>query len=87
MSQIHIPSFAPEVIFHIGPIAITNTIINVWMAILVFLALGLFIRKNIKNKPKKSPHKINKRLVKKKEPNFFFQHLVKRLQQKILQNT
>src|SRR3989338_822739 len=41
MSQIHIPSFAPEVIFHIGPIAITNTIINVWMAILVILELLL----------------------------------------------
>lgn len=53
MPEIHIPSFSPEVIFHIGPLAITNTIINVWIVILIFLALGFFIKKNTKDKPGK----------------------------------
>ena len=53
MSEIHIPAFAPEVLFNIGPIAITNTIVNVWIAILIFLTLGLILKKRIKNKPGK----------------------------------
>ncbi|OGH90286.1 MAG: ATP synthase F0 subunit A [Candidatus Magasanikbacteria bacterium RIFOXYC2_FULL_40_16] len=53
MENLHIPAFAPEILFHIGPIAITNTIVNVWIAILIFLVLGLFIKRNIKNKPGK----------------------------------
>jgi F-type H+-transporting ATPase subunit a len=51
MGEIHIPTLAPEVLFNIGNISITNTIINTWIAILIFLGLGLFLRKNIKNKP------------------------------------
>ncbi len=53
MENLHIPAFAPEILFHIGPIAITNTIVNVWITILIFLVLGLFIKRNIKNKPGK----------------------------------
>ncbi len=53
MESLHIPEFAPEVLFHIGPVAITNTVVNVWIAILIFLTLGLVLRKKIKNKPGK----------------------------------
>ncbi|MDP2685446.1 MAG: F0F1 ATP synthase subunit A [bacterium] len=53
MDSLHIPTLAPEVLFHIGPLAITNTIINAWIAIFIFLVLGLVLRSRIKNKPGK----------------------------------
>ena len=53
MSEIHIPTLAPEVLFQIGNFKITNTILNAWLAILIFLVLGLLLRKNIKEKPGK----------------------------------
>lgn len=52
-AEFHIPTLAPETIFHIGPLAVTNTVINVWIAILIFLVLGIFIKKNTKLKPGK----------------------------------
>jgi F-type H+-transporting ATPase subunit a len=51
--EIHIPTLAPEVLFHIGKFPITNTIINAWLAIVIFFFLGLFLRKKIKLKPTK----------------------------------
>ncbi|PIR78282.1 MAG: ATP synthase F0 subunit A [Candidatus Magasanikbacteria bacterium CG10_big_fil_rev_8_21_14_0_10_36_16] len=53
MSEIHIPTFAPETIFHIGNLAVTNTAINAWLAIVIFLVLGILIKKSVKNKPNK----------------------------------
>lgn len=53
MSEIHIPTLAPEVLFQIGSINITNTVINTWIAILLFLVLGLLLRRKIKDKPGK----------------------------------
>ena len=53
MPEIHIPTLAPEVLFQIGSINITNTIINTWIAILLFLVLGLLLLRNIKDKPGK----------------------------------
>lgn len=52
--EIHIPTLAPEVLFHIGKFPITNTIINAWLAIIIFFLLGLFLRKKIKLKPTKT---------------------------------
>jgi len=49
----HIPTLAPEVLTTIGGIGITNTMINAWMAILVFLVLGLLLRKRISLRPGK----------------------------------
>lgn len=49
----HIPDVAPEVLFHVGSIPITNTIINVWIAIIVFLILGILLRKRVKLIPGK----------------------------------
>ena len=53
MGEIHIPTLAPEVLFQIGSINITNTVINTWMAILLFLVLGLLLKTRIKDKPGK----------------------------------
>lgn len=53
MSEIHIPTLAPEVLFNIGPLVITNTLINAWLAIVIFLVFGIFIYRNIKMKPGK----------------------------------
>ena len=53
MSKIHIPSLAPEVLFHIGPIAITNTLINAWLAIAIILVIGILISRSVKLRPGK----------------------------------
>jgi len=52
-SFMHIPTLAPEVLTTIGGISITNTMVNAWMAILVFLVLGLALRKRISLRPGK----------------------------------
>lgn len=53
MSAIHVPTVAPEVIFHIGNFPVTNTMINVWIAIAIFLILGLVIRRKVALRPGK----------------------------------
>ncbi len=53
MAEIHIPTLAPEVLFNIGSINITNTMINAWIAVLILLAVGITIKKNIKLRPGK----------------------------------
>ncbi len=53
MSEIHIPTLAPETIFHIGKFPITNTMVNVWLAMGIFLILGIFLKSRIKLKPGK----------------------------------
>ena len=53
MSELHIPALAPETLFHIGKLPITNTIINVWLAMVILLALGLVLRKRVSLKPGK----------------------------------
>lgn len=53
MSELHIPTLAPEVIFHIGKIPVTNTIVNVWLAIGILLVVGLKLRKKVSLKPGK----------------------------------
>src|SRR3989339_333035 len=49
--SIHIPTLAPEVIFKVGEFSITNTMVNVWLAMLIFLVLGFFITKNNRLRP------------------------------------
>jgi F-type H+-transporting ATPase subunit a len=49
----HIPTLAPEVIFHIGGFPVTNTMVNVWLAIVVFFIIGLMLRKRLAVKPGK----------------------------------
>lgn len=49
----HIPGLAPERLFEIGSIPITNTIINAWIAIAIFLILGILIKRSTKLIPGK----------------------------------
>ena len=49
----HIPTLAPDVISHVGSWSITNTMFNAWLAIAIFLVLGLYLRKKISLKPGK----------------------------------
>ncbi|HAZ28624.1 MAG TPA: ATP synthase F0 subunit A [Candidatus Magasanikbacteria bacterium] len=51
MSDIHIPTLAPEILFHIGSVSVTNTMINAWLAIVILLVFGLVLRKKIKTSP------------------------------------
>ncbi len=50
----HIPTLAPEVLFHIGKIPVTNTIINAWLAIVIFLLIGIFLRRRLAVRPGKT---------------------------------
>lgn len=51
--EIHIPTLAPETIFHIGSFPVTNTMINVWLAMAIFLVIGIFIKKQLSLRPGK----------------------------------
>jgi F-type H+-transporting ATPase subunit a len=51
--EIHIPGMAPEVLFQIGNINITNTMINAWIAIAIFLILGIALKSKLKLRPGK----------------------------------
>ncbi|MFA4831074.1 MAG: F0F1 ATP synthase subunit A [Patescibacteria group bacterium] len=53
MSTFHIPPLAAEPLFEIGGITITNTIVNAWLAIIIFFVLGILIKRNIRSKPGK----------------------------------
>ncbi len=53
MSALHIPELAPDRLFHIGSFPITNTMINVWIAIVFFLIVGIFLRRVISLRPGK----------------------------------
>ncbi len=53
MSTIHIPTLAPETLFHIGQLPITNTMINVWLAMIIFLVVGIIIKINLSFRPGK----------------------------------
>lgn len=49
----HIPTLAPEVLLTIGGIKITNTMVNVWLALIIFLVLGLIVKKVVALRPGK----------------------------------
>ena len=51
--EIHIPTLAPEVIFKVGDFGITNTMVNAWLAILIFLVLGIAIKTSARLRPNK----------------------------------
>src|SRR3989338_2867134 len=53
MTEIHIPTLAPETLFHIGKLPITNPIVNAWLAIVLFLILGLLLRRRLSLRPGK----------------------------------
>src|SRR3989339_514139 len=49
----HIPTLAPETLFSVGGLPITNTMVNAWLAIVIFLIIGLVIKKKANLKPGK----------------------------------
>lgn len=51
--SMHIPTLAPEILFTIWSLPITNTMVNAWLAIVIFLILGIIIKKKTKLKPGK----------------------------------
>lgn len=53
MSELHMPTLAPETLFHIGSIPVTNTIVNVWLAIGILIIIGLVLKKKTTLKPGK----------------------------------
>lgn len=52
-AEIHIPTLAPETLTHIGSFAVTNTMVNTWLAIIIFLVVGVIISSNVKLRPGK----------------------------------
>ena len=48
----HIPTLAPDTLFHIGGFAITNTMVNTWLALLLFLVVGVIIQKTLSLRPR-----------------------------------
>ncbi|MBU1895997.1 F0F1 ATP synthase subunit A [Patescibacteria group bacterium] len=53
VANFHIPPLSPEPLFEIGNVVITNTIVNAWIAIIIFFVLGVLIYRNVKLKPGK----------------------------------
>jgi F-type H+-transporting ATPase subunit a len=53
MENLHIPPIAAEAIFHIGGMTITNTMLNAWIAIIIFLILGIMLQRRLSLKPGK----------------------------------
>jgi F-type H+-transporting ATPase subunit a len=47
----HIPGLPPDVLTTIGGIQITNTMVNVWIAIIVLLAAGIWVKTAVKIRP------------------------------------
>ncbi len=50
---IHIPTLAPDVLFQVGSVNITNTMLNAWIAIVIFLVLGILIKRRVSLRPGK----------------------------------
>jgi F-type H+-transporting ATPase subunit a len=53
MKEFHIPPLKPEALFDIAGISITNTIVNVWIVIIIFFIIGILIKRNLRTKPGK----------------------------------
>lgn len=51
MTEIHIPTLAPEVLFQAGGVSVTNTLVNAWLAIFIFLAIGLVVVRRVRLRP------------------------------------
>lgn len=53
MTELHIPTLAPETLFTIGSVSITNTLVNAWIAIFILLVIGLLIFSSTRLRPGK----------------------------------
>lgn len=52
MSEIHIPTLKPDTLGSLGPLPITNTVVNTWLAIVVLLIIGIIISRKASLRPK-----------------------------------
>jgi F-type H+-transporting ATPase subunit a len=52
-AELHIPTLAPETLFHVGTFPITNTMINTWLALVIFLLVGIVVKSTVKFRPGK----------------------------------
>lgn len=53
MALPHIPTISAEALVRFGPVAITNTMVNTWLALGIFLVLGLVLRPRVALRPGK----------------------------------
>ncbi len=51
MTEIHIPTLAPEALAHAGGLTITNTMVNAWLAIIIFLVIGVTVTRRVRLRP------------------------------------
>lgn len=47
----HIPTLVPEIVTHIGKVNVTNTLINAMLATVIFLVVGILIKRSINLRP------------------------------------
>lgn len=47
----HIPSLAPDPLFYLGQFPVTNTVINIWVAIAILLPFGIYVSLKTRLKP------------------------------------
>ncbi len=52
-AELHIPTLAPETLFHVGNFPITNTLVNTWLALVIFLLVGIVVKSTVKFRPGK----------------------------------
>lgn len=49
----HIPNLPPDVLGTVGGFPITNTMVNAWLAIIIFLIFGLILKRQLSLRPSK----------------------------------
>src|SRR3989338_5347357 len=50
----HLPTLAAEELFKIGNVPVTNTVINAWIAMAIFLIIGIVVRRKVSLRPGKT---------------------------------
>lgn len=51
MTVPHVPIMA-ETVFHLGPIPVTNAMLNAWIATVFFVAVCFFLKRRLRERPK-----------------------------------
>jgi len=49
--EIHVPHVQPDVVFNLGPLSVTNTVLTSWAALLVLIIFGIMATRNLKMVP------------------------------------
>ncbi len=50
-TSFHIPGLPPDVLTHVFGFSITNTMVNVWLSLAIFLIIGIIITRSVKLRP------------------------------------